>query len=361
MSRMRAVFASMIAILFAVAACQDQGAEVNEPLAPDAQSVSSAPAANVSATEDLPPHPESAVHDAADGAYLVSNLGKNTAADPQARPFAHLFDEDDNGFISRVELNPDGSVADLNKFWIADPSVADGDTELTADVDGITGVTIQGQSLYAVDRDEILVFDLNTDPVSFNQSIPLPPASVAVASGLDLPNDIVVESGGAIWLTDTSLNAAAVRQFNDAVYKWSSGTWMKMVGGAAGSSDFGCPNGVDLDASEDPLFLTFCSNEVKRIGSSGVVTATTVQPNPTSGAGVGRLDGLVHRADGSLLFSDWRVPQSGQGMIHRHGTGQGIAAAGLNLPADIGFDAVRERVLIPSDGDQQLKVVSLTR
>lgn len=29
----------------------------------------------------------------------------------------------------------------------------------------------------------------------------------------------------------------------------------------------------------------------------------------------------------------------------------------LTFPADIGFDATRQRVLIPSDGDQALKIV----
>lgn len=354
MSRVRAVLASMVVVLFAVAACEDgEMPSASSPSAPDARTGTSAPSAAVGATVDLPPRPESAVHDARADAYLVSNLGENTGTGP----FSHLFDTDDNGFVSRVELNPDGTVASVTEHWIG-ASGLDPSPMFTADVDGITGITIHDGDLYAVDRDEILVFDL-TDPSS-SSSLPLPATGQAATDGLSLPNDVVVGANGTVWLTDTGLDASAGRTNTDAVWSWDGTSWTKVAGGPAGSSDLGCPNGIDLTGgSGHPLLLTFCSNEVKRITPGRAATSVAVEEPAT---GVGRLDGLVRRTDGTLIFSDWRVPQGGEGAlrwVHPNGKIDRVLLDGLSLPADIGFDADRERVLIPSDGDQQLKIVGL--
>jgi sugar lactone lactonase YvrE len=344
---------------FALAACQDgEVPSVTSPPEAAARGAAGAPAADLGSTADLPPHPESAVHDPVADAYLVSNLGENVGPDP----FSHLFDTDDNGFISRVELNPDGSVGSVNVRWIAHPDAADGDTEATADVDGITGVTIRDGDLYAVDRDEILVFDLD-DP-STSSSIPLPGSGVAASDDLSLPNDVVVGADGRVWLTDTGLAADASRTMTDAVWSWDGSGWTKVAGGPAGESDLGCPNGIDLTGEAGhPLLLTFCSNQVLRITPGRVTTHAAVE---APADGVGRLDGLVRGTDGTLIFSDWRVPQHGldpEGgvlrWVHPNGRTNEVILDGLTFPADIGFDAMRERVLIPSDGDQALKIVEL--
>lgn len=358
MSRIRAALASLVVVLFAVAACQDGGlpSATSSP-GPDARRGTTAPGAAVGATVDLPPHPESAVHDADADAYLVSNLGENTGS----ALFSHLFDTDDNGFISRVELNADGTVASVTEHWIG-ASGLDPSPTFTADVDGITGITIQDGNLYAVDRDEILVFDL-TDPSS-SSSLPLPATGRAATDELSLPNDVVVRANGRVWLTDTGLDASAGRTMTDAVWSWNGASWTKVAGGPAGSSDLGCPNGIDLTGkSGHPLLLTFCSNAIKRITPGRVTTAATVEEPAT---GVGRLDGLVRRTDGTLIFSDWRVPQAGLNpeggvlrWVHPNGKLDEVILDDLTFPADIGFDADRERVLIPSDGDQQLKIVGL--
>lgn len=351
---LRAMLSGLFATSLVVTACAEP--DVTQPtddLQLQARAVPSAAAARVIETVDLPPHPESALHNAHADAYLVSNLGTNTGPDP----FSHLFDEDDNGFISRVELNPNGTVATVIEHWIGAQAT---DPVFEADVDGITGITIQNSSLYAVDRDEIFVFDLE-DPSNFS-SINLPPDAVSVSgAGLDLPNDIIVRTDGTIYLTDTSLNAAAGRELNDAVYRRdaTSGAWTVLVGGGAGTSDFGCPNGVDLDGSDAVLFLTFCSNRVMRATDPGGVLTTFVTVEGPA-TGVGRLDGLVRRGSGTLVFSDWRVPQGAVGAlrwVNPNATVERVILDGLSLPADIGFDAKRQRVLIPSDGDQQLKIV----
>ena len=353
--RFRSSLASCLLTLLALglAGCQDDAADPAGLVALEGHTVPSAPAAEVVAAEGLAPHPESAVHDPAADVYLVSNLGENTGGEA----FSHLFDADDNGFISRVELNPNGTVANVVTHWIGHASTT---PMFEADVDGITGITIQGGSLYAVDRDEILVFDLD-DPSS-SSSIPLPASGMAASSDLSLPNDIVVASDGTVWLTDTGLAADAGRTMTDAVWSWDGSSWTKMAGGDPGSSDLGCPNGIDLDKAGRPLFLTFCSNEVKRIGMGGVETVVTVE-GPAEG--VGRLDGLVHQKSGKLIYSDWRVPQAGLdpggGVLRWTSPGartvNRVILEGLTFPADIGFDAKRQRVLIPSDGDQALKIV----
>lgn len=353
--RHRTTLTCLLFVSLALVGCQDEVSDAAAPLAPEALHAPGAPDVDVTATVDLPPHPESAVHDPVTDAYLVSNLGENTGEDL----FSHLFDTDDNGFISRVDLNPDGSVAGVTEHWIG-ASGLDPSPMFTADVDGITGITIHGGELYAVDRDEILVFDLD-DPATW-RSIPLPGDGVAASSNLSLPNDVVVGANGRVWLTDTGLAADASRTHNDAVYSWDGSSWTKVAGGPAGESDLGCPNGIDLTGgSGHPLLLTFCSNEVKRITPGRVTTHATVE-DPASG--VGRLDGLVRQTDGTLVFSDWRVPQHGldpEGgvlrWVHPNGKVDRVLLEDLTFPADIGFDAMRERVLIPSDGDQALKIV----
>lgn len=354
--RTRTSLACLLFFSLALVGCQDEVSDATGPLAPAALHAPGVPDVDVTATVDLPPHPESAVHDPVADAYLVSNLGENTGADL----FSHLFDTDDNGFISRVELNADGTVAGVTEHWIG-ASGLDPSPTFTADVDGITGITIHDGELYAVDRDEILVFDLD-DPSS-SSSIPLPAGGVAASSDLSLPNDVVVEANGTVWLTDTGLDAGAGRTHTDAVWSWDGSSWTKVAGGPAGESDLGCPNGIDLTGqSGHPLLLTFCSNEVKRITPGRVTTHATVE-DPASG--VGRLDGLVRPSDGTLIFSDWRVPQAGldpEGgvlrWVHPNGTMDRVILEDLTFPADIGFDAMRQRVLIPSDGDQALKIVS---
>lgn len=169
-----------------------------------------------------------------------------------------------------------------------------------------------------------------------------------------------MEEDGTIWLTDTGLDASADRTFTDAVWRRDPGTgdWTRVAGGEPGSSDLGCPNGVATDGAGGALFLTFCSNAVERIGPGGELETLVVVEAPSTG--VGRLDGLVRRGSGALAFSDWRVPQGASGVLRwvsPNGVVERVTLEGLSLPADIGFDATRQRVLVPSDGDRVLKIV----
>jgi hypothetical protein len=58
----------------------------------------------------------------------------------------------------------------------------------------------------------------------------------------------------------------------------------------------------------------------------------------------GQLDGVVRAGDGSLLVSSWEG-----GAIYRVARAGEVSTLidGLEAPADIGWDAQRDRVLIP--------------
>lgn len=343
--RAHTIITGLVLVSFPILGC-DEG-ELRQPTQPiETAATDAAPAANVVAVVPLPPHPESAVPSPDGDAYLVSNLGEGTGGGP----VPHLFAEDNDGFISKVEVNPDGSLGGVDEDWISGATTG-------ADVDGVTGITVDGTDLYAVDRDEILVFDVSDlDAPTFTMSIALPSPGDRV-----LPNDIILDGVGTIYLTDTGLDRDLNTTDAQSVWRLPAGAsdWELLASFSAG--ELVCPNGVNVDGDGNALFITFCSNTVYRIDGPMQRTAVaTVEP----GDGVGRLDGLVVRGDGSLVLSDWRLPHGGSGKVHAtRGTPAGMkahtAVAALNLPADIGFDEGRSRVLIPSDGDQALKVVEI--
>lgn len=287
-------------------------------------------------------HPESATTSPDGSAYLVSNLGVGIGDGP----VPHLFDIDDNGYISRINVGSDGSLGAVDTDWIS--------SALGVDVDGITGIAVQGTQLYAVDRDEILVFDISDlDAPTPAGSIDLPPGDRV------LPNDIAVREDGTIYFSDTGLD----RFLNptDAQSVWRRNpdeTWDHLR--SFSSDELVCPNGVATGGESEALFVTFCSAVLYRVDEADADNVEELRAfrGPAS-VDIGRLDGIV-RHDGVLFISDWRGLREHAGGIHRVSDPQSSRLVGnLFLPADIGLDADRDRILIPSDGYQSLRVVEL--
>lgn len=354
--RTHALLCLLAASALALVGCEDNPTSaLTDGSQVPSDATAAAPTAKTSVVPDLGPNPESAVYDPVADAYYVGNLGANVGAGA----ISHLIDVDGNGFISKIQLDGSGNPGTVTKSWI-------GSNDLDVTLDGATGMYLVGRDLYVVDRDEILVYTLGSTapfaPTSAT-SIPLPGPGVAVAggAGLDLPNDIVLDGSGNIWLSDTGLDLNVARTFNDAVYEYDGSSWTRVIGGSAGASDYGCPNGVAAHGGS-AYFLTFCSNEVLRI--DGTNQTTEVASVPRGPGGVGRLDGLVILADGTMYFSDWWLPGSGKGKVYRAsldrpGPGGATVAARLGAPADITFDGDHDRVLIPSAFDLVLKIVQV--
>ena len=245
--------------------------------------------------------PESVLHDTAADIYLVSNISGAPVA------------KDDDGFISR--LSPDGEVEQLK--WI-DGAAAD------VTLHGPKGLAIRGDTLYVADIDCVRLFVRTTGT----------PAGEVCFPGATFLNDVGVDGNGVLYVTDSGLTAEFTSSGADALWSFTpDGQTSKLQQG----DSLGRPNGVAFNDG-DGFVVTFGSGEIYRFGPDYV--RRTVLP----GAEGRQLDGIVFTDDGGYLFSSW-----GDRAVH-HVDAQGATSRLLEdveSPADIGYDAGRNRVLVP--------------
>jgi hypothetical protein len=247
--------------------------------------------------------PESALHDPASDTYLVANINGSAT------------EKDGNGFISRV--SPQGVVSDLK--WI------DGGTS------GVTlhapkGMAIVADTLFVTDIDCVRRFHLVT-------GAPLLDLCLEEATFL---NDLTSTSRGAIYFSDSGTDGFPgavyfLRQFADVpqVVTLADGTSLR-------GAELGGPNGLHADL-QGLVVATFGSGELFRVTPQG----ERLQLLPPSGMG---LDGIVSLGERGLLVSSWG--DSAVYWIQSDGTVQPLIE-NVEAPADLGYDAVRNRVLIP--------------
>lgn len=248
--------------------------------------------------------PESVLHDPAADTYLVANINGSAA------------EKDGNGFISRV--SPQGVVSDLT--WI------DG---------GSPGVTLHAPKGMAIVADTLFVTDIDCVR-RFDRVTGAPLQDLCLEEAVFL-NDLASTSGGGIYFTDSgSENSPGavyyLRQFADVpqIVKLADGT---SLSGLA----LGGPNGIHAD--KQGLFVaTFRSGELFRVTPQG----ERLQLLPPSGMG---LDGIVSLGEGGVLVSSWG--SSAVFWVRPDGTVQPLLD-NVEAPADLGYDAGRNRVLIPS-------------
>lgn len=250
--------------------------------------------------------PESVLYDEAGDVYLVSNISGSP------------LEKDDNGFVSRI--GPDGGVLALK--WL-DGAAAD------VTLNAPKGMGIRGDTLFIADIDAVRLFHRAT-------GAPLGAREIAGAMFL---NDVAVGPDGTVYVTDSGLKAGPqgfAPSGSDAVYRFdASGRGVAV----AKDTSLGRPNGVFADQI-GLVVVTFGSGEVYQLNpASG---ARTPLPKPPAGS----LDGVVRLSDGSLLVSSW----DGKA-VYRSAAGSGgtwtVAVDSVEAPADIGYDTMRQRVLIP--------------
>lgn len=262
--------------------------------------------------------PESVLHDAQADLYLVSNINGS--------PFA----EDDNGFLSQIA--PDGRV--LAAHWIdgADPAIT---------LQAPKGMAIIGDSLYVADLTVVRRFDRRTGQAQGEIVVP----------GATFLNDLVAAPDGTLYVSDPGLQATAAgfaENGNDAIYRIAPdgtvSTWAK-------STALGHPNGLALLPDGTLIANTLnASREYYTVALNAAPSAVQMVPG-------GQLDGLTRLDDGSMLLSSWET-----NTIYR------VVAAGQATPiytnaaspsADIGYDATRQRVLIPLFSSNQIVLLPL--
>ncbi len=261
--------------------------------------------------------PESVLHDRGQDVYFVSNIVGNPSQ------------KDNDGFISRVR--PDGTVDSL-RFIVG----GRGGATLHAP----KGMTISGDTLWVADIDAVR---------AFNRTTGAPITSVELsAQNPQFLNDVAVGPDGAIYVTDTGIRFAPDGSMTapgpQRVFR--IGPQGRAVSVAVEGDALGRPNGIAWDGANDRFI----------IGSFGGNTILTWAPGDqapaTLATGPGQFDGIAVLDDGRILASSWAdssVHVFLDGALRR-------AISRVNAPADIGWDAQRNRVLIPLFSDNRVEV-----
>ncbi len=247
--------------------------------------------------------PESVLHDSVADVYLVSNINGTPT------------DKDDNGFISRV--TPTGEIEQLKWIDGAAPAVT---------LHGPKGLAVKGDTRYVADIDCVRRF-LRTSGA---------PAGEICFRGATFLNDIAMDVSGTLYVTDSGLNPDFSPSGTDAIWRFSpDGQTSKLQQG----DSLGHPNGIAFN-DQDGYVVTFGSGEIYQFGPDN--KRRVVLPGASGRA----LDGIVFTNDGGYAFSSW-----GDSAVYVV-TGQGATSkllehAEADSPADIGYDAKRNRILVP--------------
>jgi len=248
--------------------------------------------------------PESMLHDQVADVYLVSNINGSA------------LEVDGNGFISRVA--PSGEVLELK--WI------DGEEE---------GVTLNGPKGMAIVGDLLYVADITC--IRLFHRVSADPAGEMCWDDVTFLNDVDSDADGNLYTTDTGLNSGG-----GAVYRVTpEGERSVVIAGA----ELGGPNGVVAD-DRGVFVVTFGSGEIFRVSPEG----ERVDLAPPSEMG---LDGLVSLDDRGFLFSSW-----GDAAVYWVDSEGRLSTLleGIPSPADMGYDAERNRVLVPVFRENRLVI-----
>jgi sugar lactone lactonase YvrE len=262
--------------------------------------------------------PESAVHDAVDDVYLVSNVNG-----------APLL-KDGNGYIARVR--PDGS---MTRYWIRGGT---GGVTLHAP----KGLAIAGDVLWVADIDVLRRFDRRS-------GAPLGEVQVPGATFLD---DVSTLPDGTVYCTDSGLDAQFQPTGTDAIWRVASdGT----VSPLAKGTDLGQPNGI-VARDAGVYVVSWRDGTFFQIDYRG--NRTDLGKAPTA-----QLDGLVRveAAAGDGGGAGWFTTSWAGKSIHRFDTSGACTTSRRELeqPADLGFDATRRRLLVPLFGRNRLELLPL--
>jgi len=249
--------------------------------------------------------PESFFWDQALDLYFISNINGNPSV------------KDNNGFITVVV--PDSGVRNL-KF------IEGGKNGVT--LNAPKGLTAKGDTLWVTDIDAARAFNAKTGrPIA---TVDLRPA------GAVFLNDPAIGPDGALYITDTGIRFDSAGNVShpgpDRIFRIARGK----VSVAAQGDTLERPNGITWDVSGNRFIVV-------ALGGPSIFEWKLGDKNPTVIArGPGGFDG-VEVARGKILVSSWTDSTVS---VYQSGT-EAKVISGVPSPADIGYDAKRNRVLIP--------------
>jgi hypothetical protein len=243
--------------------------------------------------------PESVIHDVTTDTYLVSNI--------KGSPLA----VDNNGFITK--LYPDGRVIKL-KF------IEGGQNQVT--LNAPKGMAIVGRTLYVADLNTVRGFDLDTGA----------PKNAITLDNATFLNDLSAGPDGSLYVSDSGIKDGFAPSGTDAIYRIDAqGHAQSIISGTS----LGQPNGVSADATG--VWVVTFSGELYHVNNDGTRAASQKAPST-------KLDGIVHPDANTFLISSWDC-----GCVYSTSPGGTFVKVADNLtsPADINYDAKRNRLLVP--------------
>ena len=249
---------------------------------------------------------EAARHDPTADRLIVTNLGPRGPGN--------------DGFVSL--FSPDGTLIQLK--WIE--GGANG-----VELHDPLGVFIKGDLVYVADTATVRTFDRVT-----GRSV----ANVPVPGAVRL-NDLTVDYKGTIYVTDSGNDDTPGALFRITA-KGKVSTF------AARNPALERPNGIAIMADGNIVHGGRGVNLVIRSPRGAIIREITL---PT-----GRFDGIIPLADASLLVASqdgknvYRVPLAGKPVV---------VASDFAIPAAIGFDAGRNRLVVPQIVAATLTLVDL--
>ncbi|MFN2571931.1 MAG: SMP-30/gluconolactonase/LRE family protein [Gemmatimonadales bacterium] len=242
--------------------------------------------------------PESVRWDSAQDVYFVSNINGNPSA------------KDGNGFIS-----------------IVDPAGAIRDSAFIKGLNAPKGMALVHDTLWVTDIDVVRGFDARTGA----------PVATVPISGAVFLNDITAAPDGSLYVTDSAIRFGAKGQEHvgtDQIFRVGPD---RKVSSAIKNDSLSRPNGITWDAANQRFIV---------VSIGGTKSLFAWKPGDAApsiiGSGPGGYDG-VEFARGAMLVSSWA-----DSSVYRFANGQGAKLiSNVASPADIGYDAKRNRVLIP--------------
>src|SRR3989441_13340346 len=250
--------------------------------------------------------PESVLDDSAQDIYFVSNINGGPLT------------QDNNGFISR--LRPDGAIEVL-KF------IEGGRGGVT--LNAPKGLAVLGDTLWVTDIDVVRAFNARTGA---------PVDSVKLDSlGAVFLNDLAIAPNGAIYVTDTGIRFDDVGNVlhpgPDRVFRVGPD---RAVTQAIRGDTLGRPNGIAVDPVGKRFIIVEFGGRYVLGWKPGDKAPSVVAKGP------GGFDG-VEMVGRRILVSSWN-----DSTVSSYETGQEVkVVTGVPSPADIGYDARRNRLLIP--------------